>query len=260
MLRPAVAALACALVCAVVPAAADVYEVRVPGIVAASSAGPEQSFVLTARFDVNRTVRWGDYGYTVAGLYGLPVDGAQAFKVESDGSVWTSADEYLDGAPFFIADWFSEADGVYASDFLAGPALVFDGSRVLGLAGVLAPQGGALLGLGSDFGFGYRSSVTSAAGEVDQTAGFAPFTLSSEFWFDPRGFQGGDLSAVAFRTGRWDFAAATVKVFGSTSSVSELPVSSAPEPSTWVLAILGFGFVGAALRRRTARAAVRARP
>lgn len=254
MLRVTLVALAGVLAFAAAPAAADVYEVRVPGVIAASDVAPAQNIVLSARYDVNRTVRWGGHGYTLAGLYGLPGDGVQFFRVESDGFVWTSTDEYLDGSPFFTSDSYSEADGAYQSDWLAGPAIVFDGFAVLGLAGGLAPQGGAFLHLGSDPGFGYLSTFVASDGTVDRSAFFAPATLSADFFYDPRGLYAVDPAAGAPRAGRWDFAGATVTVFESNSSVIALPTSPAPEPSTWVLAILGFGFVGAALRRRSAPA------
>ena len=51
------------------------------------------------------------------------------------------------------------------------------------------------------------------------------------------------------------FAARNDPGFFSLDNVSVTLVSSVPEPATWVSLILGFGLVGAAIRRRTAVAA-----
>jgi hypothetical protein len=170
-------------------------------------------------------VAWGGYGYSQAGLYGLPTSGAEYWSVSGPGGlVWESGDDEFDGSvPFYTSNTTSLAD----------PGVIFSGTSVLGLSGYMVPVPTSdrpapppVLIMGSQTGQGYDYG----AGDSD----FQPATLSDAFQIQPgEGFFGNVYNSPGF-DGVWDFAGATL--------------TAVPEPAAWAMMLVGFAGLGAVLR------------
>ncbi len=164
------------------PSSAATYNVHIEGVlVSQNSLGIDpnlsvgDTITLSARFDDSRVVQWGDFGYTVAGLYNLPAASGWFYRVEAPGAEWSDLAELDDGYPFFTEDLYPNV-----REF-ANPAIVFQNGKVIGLTGALWPQTGTLpvLEMGSKPGFGYLGN----GGHPDEpiTSNFTAFDLSSGF-------------------------------------------------------------------------------
>lgn len=93
--------------CLVSRADATVFEITVqgrlvsqmnPGVDPLMSVG--DILTVSTRFDDTRVMQWGNYGYKIAGLYGLPTSGAQFWNAKLNGLTWISQHEIYDGLPF----------------------------------------------------------------------------------------------------------------------------------------------------------------
>jgi hypothetical protein len=134
--------------------------------------------------------------------------------------------------------------------WLDGPQMILQNDRLVGFAGYFtAEPGPANVGLV----FGSFARYTEIHDEVNTDLAFIdyePSTLDPSFTiYAANGGEGGSLGIPDIRYyGQWDFAGAQVFIDGVRVS--------APEPSTWALAIVGFGLVASRLRRyRTMRTA-----
>ncbi len=84
--------------------------------------------------------------------------------------------------------------------------------------------------------FYLRATAPSAAlssdrldGEIIKSDAFPDFTISHYVYHDKQSFE------IKYSNVKWSFSP---------------PVGSVPEPSTWMMMMLGFGVVGGAMRRR----------
>lgn len=115
---------------------------------------------------------------------------------------------------------------------------------------------------------GYSFSVTHVAGFPNTVSGFADVTFFqgqfagllvseinngfADYLFDASGPQlySGTEAAPTFVPGTYQLDGLY------TPGLFTLTISAAPEPSTWGMAIIGFGIAGASLRRRRAKVRV----
>jgi len=179
---------------------------------------------LTAHVSDDRIVKWGDYGYSIAFLYDLPVAGADYFHVDLGRLTWGSRDDFTDGEPWYFRYGPNSA-------FLGGPAIVFNGGEVLGVVGNLFPVGDGppVLDLGSVAGFGVD----------DLEFGISSFRapeLSDRFGIGAPNCEYFNCYPTPGFRGVWSFPTQ----------------ADVPEPATWTLLILGFATVGGSLRRKLA--------
>lgn len=183
---------------------------------------------LTASFDSSMLIPWGNFGYSIVGLYGLGTTGDSFFRIDAPNMTWKSTDDILDGMPFY-------------KNQKGGPGIIIQGDKVIGLIGVLSPANNSTrpeIRLGSSVPHSYDDA-------------FRPAVLSSSFSVEsPNGAWNDFYNSPGFG-GVWDFA---------NSSVVDPPlpgdVAAVPEPATWSLLIAGFGLVGATMRRRSLRSAL----
>jgi hypothetical protein len=183
---------------------------------------------LTTSFDSSRLITWGDSGYSIASVYHLPIAGPEFWRVDAGGLTWWTYDNALEG-PFFNSD----TDAGHFYYYL--PFMVFQGNKVVGLMGDMAPSGGGrpdlLLGSGVPSGsFLYDLNGNHASR-------YADLVLSDQFSIGPDIYHNTYLTQGF--TGTWDFAGATVT--GIAAAV--------PEPATWAMFLIGFGAVGFTMRR-----------
>ncbi len=82
---------------------------------------------LKARFSADRVFDQG--GSFVAGLYGLPTDGEEFWRVEAGGLVWNSIHEMYDGFPIYVDD----------ENYYADPSIRFSSGKVTGVSGEMVP-------------------------------------------------------------------------------------------------------------------------
>lgn len=82
---------------------------------------------LTARFSADRIIAKG--GGFVAGLYGLPTNGDEFWRLEVGGLAWNTAHEMYDGFPIYVDD----------ETFYADPSITFAGGKVTGVSGEMVP-------------------------------------------------------------------------------------------------------------------------
>lgn len=68
-------------------------------------------------------------GSFVAGLYGLPTDGEEFWRVEAGGLVWNSIHEMYDGFPIYVDD----------ENYYADPSIRFSSGKVTGVSGEMVP-------------------------------------------------------------------------------------------------------------------------
>lgn len=187
------------------------------------------TIILTASFDTSREIAWGDTGYSIVGMYGLPDTGNSFFRIDGPGVHWQAADEFDDGGlPFYAAP---PPLGTQL------PAIILQGDKVVGLAGPLQPSSAQNrapgLDLGSRVPFAYDGNFP-----VPVLANF--FGIGA-----PNGEYGNTYNTPGFG-GVWDFANSTVIDPPSPDAI----LAAVPEPATWAMLLAGFGMVGFALRRR----------
>jgi hypothetical protein len=148
---------------------------------------------------------------------------------------------------------------------ISGPHNVFlILSRGFGFFG--APMSEAVLNQTFQFsGTGGVTSPSLLAGGVTPTRDFLSFTTQFrngttlpgiEFadWRDPTGL----LSSVTYRANLGLPTSPQGLASGQASLAIIRGIGAVPEPSTWAMLILGFGFIGAVMRRRVRPAARRA--
>lgn len=214
---------------------AKTYLIQLSGsLVSQTNSGPDQNlavgsnFTVTARFNDQYFTHWGNNGYSVAGLYGLPTTGKYFFRIEAPGMTWQSFDEQSDGDPIYQAFRPTEMNGFGA------PAIIFNDTGVLGLAGKMTPvviSDRPVLRLGSFVQDGVNDTYDPDAPYLN----FPPAELTNQFSIEsPNGLYNNYYTTPGF-SGLWDFATSKV--------------TAVPEPSTWALMILGFISVGASMRR-----------
>lgn len=182
--------------------------------------------VMKARFSSDRLVAWGDYGYSMIGFYGLPTGGDEYWRVEGPGGLlWRTTDDQNDGMHIFqdVEDYTRN---------IRYPAIAIQDGKVLGVGGKMYDSGGSnrpMLKMGYTMGSGYRDCYREC---IEY---FEPASFSSQFAISAgEGFYGNYYNSQGF-DGIWDFDGSVVAMV--------------PEPSTWAMMIIGFGLVGAGLRR-----------
>lgn len=82
---------------------------------------------LSARFSADRIFAKG--GGFVAGLYGLPTDGEEFWRLDVGGLTWNTIHEMYDGFPIYVDD----------ENFYADPSITFAGGKVTGVSGEMVP-------------------------------------------------------------------------------------------------------------------------
>lgn len=172
-----------------------------------------------------------------------------ALHVSSNGFHMPFSD-ILDGSP--IASQYFETNceaelgpGCLHHDktlFASGSAIIYKGSKVVGLIGTSAPN--QAYGPDYDLGSGtgpYSSMYIGFDGYCLRQSAATPYVCSSrggwgassQFTINPPTYLSTYQTQGFF--GQWDFNAASI--------------AGVPEPATWAMMILGFGLSGAALRR-----------
>jgi len=236
MLRFSIAATA-ALVIGLSAGAAEatVYSISVTGTITSVSGSPGplssgSTVTLTTTFDDSWTAAWGATGNSVAAsmaTFGggpntfLPTSGPLNWSITAGGVTWGARDYAFD----FSQPFYHDGAGPTSRTFF-GPFIVFNGSGVLGVGNL---QQVPVTNLP-------RPIITGPGGLLTQSGpgNFAPLSYGTTFTISPN-IQGGDIGGQ-IANGVWDVAHATVT-----------PV---PEIATWVSLIVGFGAVGAVMRRR----------
>jgi hypothetical protein len=216
------------------PALATIYTITIPGQITEQISGSAPGIsvgdplTMTTTFDDSHYVVWGDNGYKVMGAYGLPSTGETFWRIDGLGETWDAVLDLYDGR-HHVVYWDT------AGKKLAGPIIVFTDTEVLSVLG--NP-------LVSYLDRTQLSLVLPTSGLGEQIPEFPPefvplpmlntFIVNQPFVVINNGF--------SYR-GAWDFAAATVTINGGA-------VAGVPEPSVWATLIVGFGLVGAMMRRR----------
>lgn len=196
------------------------------------------SLVLTASFDESLLIPWGDTGYSVAGLYGLPTSGNAFFRIDAPGLTWQTSDND-NPLPFFYYESNLSDQGPIQVHSLQ-PAIIISGDKVVGIMGYLLPSNGPALSLGSGNINGWYDEE-AINGQLIAKSSYSIPLLSDQFSLDsPYGAYGNQYSTPGF-SGTWDFANSSVV---DPPSPGDIDISSVPEPSTWAMFILGFGLVG----------------
>jgi hypothetical protein len=222
-------------------ATATTYTVNIPGTVTSvSGSGAFQvgsTINLTAVFDDDWTVAWGATGATVAASMAnfgggantfLPTTGAENWSISGGGIVWSARDYLFD----FSQPFYHDGAGATARTFF-GPFIVFDATGVLGIGNLQQVPNTNLP----------RPVITGSGGllTLSGPGNFAPLSYGSTFNIGPN-FAHGDIGGQS-ASGVWDFTKATILAPGQTGV-------AVPEPAAWVSLIVGFGAIGAVLRRR----------
>jgi hypothetical protein len=194
------------------------------------------TLTLTASFDSSRLIPWDNFGYSAVGLYGLPTTGSSFFRIDGSGLTWQTSDDFNDGWPPLFR--YDDDHGGYTTP--GAPIIIVQGDKVVGLVGLLSPVGGSRPGLtlGSYIQPAWQEFGT-INGQLVERDNFAPATLSDQFSIHAaNGIYGNTYNTPGF-TGIWDFA---------DSSVVDSSAPAVPEPTIWVLFLMGFGAIGWTLR------------
>jgi hypothetical protein len=224
------------------PAAAAIHQVNLTGTLVSQlddGSDPNLSvgslFTLNATIDMTRAVLWGDFGFYVAA--------PESFTITAGGMTWIAGDDVLDGFPIYTYDssiFLPDGTLVQEERAFGRPVIAFANGKVVGLAGDLLPAETSdrpELILGSSFS-GNEFYFNEGPGEPVMGGGTFNATIESVFRvLPPMGQYGNEYETPGF-TGVWNFAGSSVHA------------AAIPEPANWMLLILGFGAVGAALRRR----------
>ncbi|THD58671.1 PEPxxWA-CTERM sorting domain-containing protein [Phenylobacterium sp.] len=176
-------------------------------------------------------------------------------------------------------------NGAFATDTAGGIEIGLR-SKISGVHPQITPVGDVYsIPLGDTFNFDYSFNPSVGAGEVDADGLTQSITVTDAFGFSvsfdpsaigdnatnagaPGGFQNSEKISFSFldpayNPNKNDTFTITYSVFGidhpSLSVENVVNVGSgAPEPAAWALMILGFGGVGATLRRKVRTAATAA--
>lgn len=181
--------------------------------------GVGSTLTLKATFDPSTAVPWGDTGYKLVGFYGNG-----SFSITAGDYAWKPADEIIDGTIFYWDD-----TGRFPVSRL--PAIAFKDGKVAGVLGWLAPVHSSTpqLQTGS-----YADGVTAYCEPFPQVCSNFSINLSDQFSLFKMNIYGNTYAGPDFN-GKWNFSSSLAPV---------------PEPSLWILMILGIGGIGAAMRRR----------
>lgn len=249
------------------PASAAFYQITVNGTLVAQgdqSGGTDvnlvigSNFTLTAQFDGSLLVPWGNTGYSVAGLYGLPTSGDSFFRIDAPGLTWQTSDsENL--LPFFYYESNLSDQDHHIQTHEMQPAIIIAGDKVVGIMGYLLPGDGPALNLGSGNIHGWYDEETINGQFMAKSSYSAPY-LSDQFTVASAGGAYGNHYVTQGFTGTWDFADSSVV---DPPSPSDLLAAAAavPEPATWAMFLMGFGVMGWSLRlQRRAKTAGPAAP
>lgn len=230
---------ACALLWAGAAGAATYYEITLRGQLVSERSDSSihntgidpnlavgDYLVMKARFSSDRLVEWGNHGYSMVGFYGLPTTGEEYWRVEGPGGmVWRTRDDQNDGQVIF-QDWQDNTRNIRY------PAIAIQDGKVLGVGGKMYESSGSsrpMLKMGYTMGSGFKDCYHEC---VEY---FEPGSFSSQFAISAGdGYYSNFYNSQGF-DGVWDFDGSVVAMV--------------PEPSTWAMMIVGFGLVGAGLRR-----------
>jgi hypothetical protein len=219
---------------AATPALATIYTITIPGQITSQISGSAPGInvgdplTMTTTFDDSHYVVWGDNGYNVMGAYGLPSAGDTFWRIDGLGESWAAVLDLYDGRSNLV---YRDAAGKK----LAGPIIVFTDTEVLSVFGnpLVSYSDPTQLSL-----------VLPTSGLSDpfpeDPPQFIPLPMLNTFIVNQPWIVFNDR--FSYR-GAWDFAAATVTITGG-------PIAGVPEPSVWTTLIVGFGLVGAMIRRR----------
>jgi hypothetical protein len=192
--------------------------------------GVGDTVTFKGRINTDRVIGFGN-GYSVAYFYDDTP--GRVFDLKLGSYSWIPEHEYLDGTP----DLTGIDDRSGTLPHLAGPSLLLKGSKVLGFAGWLIPTNSPvpLFDLGSDYMTGCYDPMGDCGGGPDWVVEDpTQMTVSSLFRVQALPGTYENRYVGASFNGQWDFA-------GSSAVI--------PEPSTWMMLILGFGVIGFAARR-----------
>jgi hypothetical protein len=182
---------------------------------------------LIAAFDPDLAVNWGDTGYQFVSFYRNGPDPGELYSLGMNGDVWTPIEEILDGMPVYTSEKLMEFSS--ESKHYGSPAVLIKDGKVAGLTGnIFHLRGNSPIFYMNNHVSGYEYCFLGAC-----ESAFSPLNLTDRFDIAQQSLYGNSYTGPSF-IGKWDFTGSYVGV---------------PEPSTWVLMVLGVGFIGSALRR-----------
>lgn len=223
--------------------------------------GPSTGFAAAPYID--SALAWGPGGTLFAS--GYPNNSILQFRPGStvaDRADPVSAPLKSVGAIVFVPDGFAGAGGLklisYNSGAVLDATLTADGTGTFAVtvgaktAKLTGGPEGAVYVKGTSAGFGGNDSLlvaeysTGKVGAYQVDANGNPIVASRQDFLS--GLTGAEGAAIDPLTGDFIFS-----TFGAGNRLFVVSQVGVPEPATWAMLLLGFGLVGAGLRRRTPR-------
>ncbi|WP_309644990.1 PEPxxWA-CTERM sorting domain-containing protein [Phenylobacterium sp.] len=224
--------------------------VTIGGSLVAEGSAPYVDPNLAVGDAVTATVEFNPYTAMQLGTTGLFLAQATTFNMTA-GSLalpYRDALEYPFAFQYYETNCEAEqGPGCSHTDeyrMIEGPAILFKGSKVMGLVGFTGIYNLAL----PDYNLG--SYVRNWSSECKRQAIDQPYVCADDLaskieandTFEIYSNQHNGIYKTQGFNGAWDFAGASI--------------SGVPEPTTWAMMILGFGLAGSALRRRQSQVAL----
>ena len=187
---------------------------------------------LNATYNTDNVYSFGDQSYQVAFV--------SDFMISAGSYNWITTDETSDGSPVFTYDrYINNDDGSVTTEHhdYGNPVLAIQNGKIIGVTGEFVRTiSSTIPGFSTHSSVsGYDIAYNDAPGlpVVYERAGDGilrpTFAIESNFIY-------GNTAKTPGFIGRWDFANSSL--------------SGVPEPATWALMVIGFGAVGAAMRKR----------